>query len=161
VLVELADSLTERNPDGSYSNLSDVGTAVDCLDRPWPRTIPAWQAAAARAAKGAPLFGRTLVYGSLPCAYWPVPSRPVLSGPAPAGAPPVLVVGDLHDPATPYGWAVALARWLDRGRGQNGVLLGWNGEGHTSYMQGSNCVDNAVDAYLISLRTPPNGTVCP
>jgi pimeloyl-ACP methyl ester carboxylesterase len=161
VLVELADSLTERNPDGSYSNLSDVGTAVDCLDRPWPRSIPAWQAAAARAAKGAPLFGHTLVYGSLPCAYWPVPSRPVLSGPAPAGAPPVLVVGDLHDPATPYGWAVALARWLDRGRGQNGVLLGWNGEGHTSYMQGSNCVDNAVDAYLISLRTPPNGTVCP
>jgi hypothetical protein len=138
-----------------------VGTAVDCLDRPWPRSIPAWQAAAAKAAKRAPLFGPTLVYGSLPCAYWPVPSRPVLSGPAPAGAPPVLVVGDLHDPATPYGWAEALARWLDRGGAQKGVLLGWNGEGHTSYMQGSACVDNAVDAYLISLRTPPNGTVCP
>ncbi len=161
VLVELADSLVQRNPDGSYSNLSDVGTAVDCLDRPWPRSIPAWQAAAARAAKAAPLFGPTLVYGSLPCAYWPVPSQPVLSGAssggtAPAGAPPVLVVGDLHDPATPYGWAVALARWL-----HPGVLLGWNGEGHTSYMQGSGCVDNAVDAYLISLRTPANGTVCP
>jgi pimeloyl-ACP methyl ester carboxylesterase len=161
VLVELADSLVERNPDGSYSNLSDVGTAVDCLDRSWPHSIPAWQAAAAAAAKVAPLFGPTLVYGSLPCAYWPVPSQPVLSGSVsagtvPAGAPPVLVVGDLHDPATPYGWAVALARWL-----HPGVLLGWNGEGHTSYMQGSACVDNAVDAYLISLRTPPPGTTCP
>jgi pimeloyl-ACP methyl ester carboxylesterase len=177
VLVELADSLTERNPDGSYSNLSDVGTAVDCIDRPWPRSIATWQAAAAAAAKVAPLFGPTLVYGSLPCAYWSVPARQVLSGTAsaPAGAasaaggtasasggvPPVLVVGDLHDPATPYAWAVALARWLRQGGRQQGVLLGWNGEGHTSYMQGSSCVDNAVDAYLISLRTPPNGTVCP
>jgi pimeloyl-ACP methyl ester carboxylesterase len=159
VLVELADSLVERNPDGSYSNLSDVGTAVDCIDRTWPRPIAAWQAAAAAAAKVAPLFGPTLVYGSLPCAYWPVPAQPVLSGTASGGtapAPPVLVVGDLHDPATPYAWAVALARWL-----HPGVLLGWNGEGHTSYMQGSSCVDAAVDAYLISLRTPPTGTVCP
>jgi pimeloyl-ACP methyl ester carboxylesterase len=157
VLVELADSLTERNPDGSYSNLSDVGTAVDCIDRPWPRSIAAWQAAAAAAAKVAPLFGPTLVYGSLPCAYWPVPARQVLPGAslAPAGAPAVLVVGDLHDPATPYAWAGTLARWL-----RPGVLLGWNGEGHTSYMQGSSCVDAAVDAYLISLQAPPNGTVC-
>jgi pimeloyl-ACP methyl ester carboxylesterase len=156
VLVELADSLVERNSDGSYSNLSDVGTAVNCLDRPWPRPIAAWRAAAARAARLAPLFGPTLVYGSLPCASWPVPSRPVLSGAAPSGAPPVLVVGDLHDPATPYAWAVALAHWL-----HPGVLLGWNGEGHTSYRQGSACVDSAVDAYLISLRTPRSGTVCP
>jgi hypothetical protein len=28
-------------------------------------------------------------------------------------------------------------------------------------MQGSSCVDNAVDAYLISLRAPHNATVCP
>jgi len=42
-----------------------------------------------------------------------------------------------------------------------GVLVGWNGEGHTSYMQGSSCVDNTVDAYLLSLRTPHSGTVCP
>jgi pimeloyl-ACP methyl ester carboxylesterase len=160
VLVELADSLTERNPNGSYSNLSDLGTAVDCIDRRWPTSITAWQAAAAAAAKVSPLFGPTLVFGSLPCAYWPVPARPVLSGP-PRGAPPVLVLGDLHDPATPYAWAGALARWLQQGGGQQGVLLGWNGEGHTSYGQGSSCVDNAVDAYLISLRTPPNATVCP
>lgn len=51
---------------------------------------------------------------------------------------------------------MALARWL-----RTGVLLSWNGAGHTSYREGSSCVDNAVDAYLISLRTPPNGMVCP
>ena len=162
LLVELADSLLERNSDGTYSNLADLGTAVDCVDRPWPRSIGAWRTAAAAAAKVSPLFGPTLVYGSLPCAYWPVPAHPVLSGAAsaPGGAPPVLVLGDLHDPATPYGWAVALAAWLRQGPSTRSVLLGWNGQGHTSYQQGSSCVDDAVDAYLTSLRTPPNGKVC-
>jgi hypothetical protein len=73
-----------------------------------------------------------------------------------AGAPPILVVGDLHDPATPYQWAVSLSRDL-----ASGVLLGWNGEGHTSYFQGSSCVDSTVDSYLISLHVPRSGTVCP
>lgn len=160
-LVELADSLEQRSPNGTYSNLSDVGTAVDCVDRSWPRSLAAWQSAAVAAARVAPLFGPTLVWGSLPCAYWPVPASPVLAGssssaaPSPGHGPAVLVVGDLHDPATPYPWAVALARWLP-----HGVLLGWNGEGHTSYMQGSSCVDATVDAYLISLQVPRNGTVC-
>jgi pimeloyl-ACP methyl ester carboxylesterase len=185
VLVELADTLVARHPNGTYSNLSDVGTAVDCVDRGWPKSLGAWQVAAAAAAKVAPLFGPTLVWGSLPCAYWPIPASPVLTGtsssaaggaagsssPAggqpsagpssPAGGQPspVLVVGDLHDPATPYAWAGALARWLGPA-GVRGVLLGWNGEGHTSYMEGDSCVNAAVDAYLIQLQVPRNGTVC-
>ena len=72
VLVELADFLVERNPNGTYSNLSDAGTSVDCLDRAWPRSLGPWRAAAAAAAKIAPLFGAPIVWGSLPCAYWPV-----------------------------------------------------------------------------------------
>jgi pimeloyl-ACP methyl ester carboxylesterase len=162
LLVELADSLFQRSSDGSYSNLSDLGTAVDCIDRPWPRSIGAWQSAASAAAKVSPLFGPALVYGSLPCAYWPLPAHPVLSGAvsAPGGAPPILVLGDLHDPATPYAWAVALAAWLRHGPSTRSALLGWNGQGHTSYQQGSACVDDAVDSYLISLQTPPNGKVC-
>jgi len=154
ILVELANYLMERNPNGTYSNLSDAELSVDCIDRPWPRSLPAWQAAASAASKAAPLFGAPLVWGSLPCAYWPVRSS-VLRVRA-AGAPRILVVGDLHDPATPYQWAVALSRDL-----ASGVLLGWNGEGHTSYMEGSTCVDNTVDSYLLSLRTPKSGTVCP
>jgi pimeloyl-ACP methyl ester carboxylesterase len=162
VLVQLADAMLLGSPDGRDSNLVDVENAVDCIDRPWPKSVAAYQAAAAAAAKAAPLFGLSFVYGSLACAYWPVPSHHVLSGPAsgttaPAsgGVPPVLVLGELRDPATPYAGAVALARWL-----RSGVLLGWDGAGHTSYLEGSSCVDNAVDAYLISLRVPRAGTVC-
>jgi len=154
LLVELANYLMERNSNGTYSNLSDVFMSVSCIDRPWPKSLSAWQSAAAAAAKAAPLFGAANVWGSLPCAYWRVPATTVHV--TATGAPPILVVGDLHDPATPYAWAVSLSRDL-----ASGVLLGWNGEGHTSYMEGSTCVNNAVDSYLIGLKTPRSGTICP
>jgi pimeloyl-ACP methyl ester carboxylesterase len=159
VLVELANLLMERKPNGTYSNLSDAELSVDCVDRPWPRSLAAWRAAASSAAKAAPLFGAANVWGSLPCAYWPVASSALSVSSAmrvrAVGARPILVVGDLHDPATPYQWARSLSREL-----ASGVLLGWNGEGHTSYMEGSSCVNNAVDTYLITLVTPRIGTIC-
>jgi pimeloyl-ACP methyl ester carboxylesterase len=155
VLVELGDVLVERNRNGHYSNLTAAELAVDCVDRPWPRSLSAWQTAAASAARAAPMFGAAIMWGSLPCAYWPVrAAAPVrLTG---AGAPPILVVGNLRDPATPFRWAKALAADL-----KSGVLLGWNGDGHTAYMMGSSCIDSAVDRYLISLVPPRNGTLCP
>jgi len=155
VLVQLANLLLERNQDGTYSNLVDADTAISCVDRPWPRSLAAWRAQAAAAGRTAPLFGPPIVWGNLPCAYWPVPPAPLPRITA-AGAPPILVVGTTRDPATPYRWARALAAGLS-----SGVLLGWNGDGHTAYGEGSACVDTIVNAYLISLKVPRSGIVCP
>ena len=154
VLVELANLLVERNPNGTYTNLADADTSISCLDRPWPRSLAAWQAAASAASRAAPLFGAPIVWGSLPCAYWPVPAYPLPRIRA-AGAPPILVVGTLRDPATPYRWAQALAGDLS-----SGVLLGWDGDGHTAYGEGSACVDTIVTDYLIDLSVPRSGLVC-
>jgi len=154
VLVQLSNLLYERNPDGSYANLADADISISCLDRPWPHSLVTWQAAAAAAARAAPLFGAPTVWGSLLCAYWPVPSYPLPRIRA-VGARPILVVGTLRDPATPYRWAQALAGDLS-----SGVLLGWNGDGHTAYGEGSACVDTIVNDYLISLAVPRSGTVC-
>jgi pimeloyl-ACP methyl ester carboxylesterase len=164
VLVALADLLVERGPNGRYSNLTAAETAVDCIDRPWPRSLAAWRSAAAAAERAAPQFGAAIMWGSLPCAYWPVSAAAAAAaaGVSPsarlhaAGAPPILVVGTTRDPATPFRWAQALAHDL-----ASGVLLGWNGNGHTAYMMGSSCVDSAVDRYLISLVPPRSGTMCP
>ena len=155
VLVALGDALVERDRSGHYSNLSSAELAVDCVDRPWPRNLATWQTAASGAARAAPMFGAAIMWGSLPCAYWPVrPAAPArLRG---AGAPPILVVGNTRDPATPFRWAKALARDL-----KSGVLLAWNGDGHTAYMMGSSCIESAVDKYLINLVPPRNGTLCP
>lgn len=100
------------------------------------------------------MFGAALVWGSLACAYWPVPSYPQPQIKA-AGAPPILVVGTLRDPATPYRWAQAMAGDL-----ASGALLGWNGDGHTAYGEGSACIDTIVNDYLIDLAVPRSGTVC-
>jgi pimeloyl-ACP methyl ester carboxylesterase len=158
VLVELANALWERNGSGQYTNLADANMAVDCLDRPWPTGaggLARWRAAAVSAARSAPAFGASIMWGSLPCAYWPVRAYPVPSIRA-AGAPPILVIGNKRDPATPYRWAQALAGDL-----KSGVLLGWNGNGHTAYMMGSSCVDATVNRYLLNLAVPRAGTVCP
>ena len=68
----------------------------------------------------------------------------------------VLVVGNLHDPATPYQGANDLAKTMG-----NAELLTWNGEGHTSYLEGSTCIDNYVNAYLLDGTLPPANTTCP
>jgi pimeloyl-ACP methyl ester carboxylesterase len=153
-LLELANQLYGRMPNGTYSTLANAVTAIDCLDRPWPRSLAPWQAAASTAQRAAPMFGAAIVWGSLACAYWPVPAYPLPRIRA-AGAPPILVVGTLRDPATPYRSAQALAGDL-----ASGVLLGWNGDGHTAYGEGSACVDTIVDNYLINLAVPRSGTIC-
>ena len=68
---------------------------------------------------------------------------------------PILVVGTTRDPATPLVWAKALAGQLD-----NGVLVTRDGDGHTGYRQGSSCVDDTVESYLVSGTVPPKAVTC-
>ena len=51
------------------------------------------------------------------------------------------MVGTTRDPATPYEWAVALADQLE-----SGVLVSRDGDGHTGYNSGNECVDEASRA---------------
>jgi hypothetical protein len=69
---------------------------------------------------------------------------------------PLLLSNGRYDPPTGYDWATGVARQL----GRHGVLLTYDGPGHGSYNR-SGCVEQAVDAYLISQTLPPRGTVCP
>ena len=39
-------------------------------------------------------------------------------------------------------------------------LIVFEGEGHTAYNRGSDCVDDAVDGYLIDLEPPDDDTRC-
>jgi pimeloyl-ACP methyl ester carboxylesterase len=154
-LLLFADSLTERNNDGSYSNLIESNLAINCVDRPAPRRVSSYTSAARAFAKQAPDFGAAIEYGALPCAFWRVPpvekTHPVHA----AGAPPILVIGTTRDPATPYVWAQALASQL-----KSGVLLTYTGDGHTAYVRHNLCVDAAVHSYVEDLTPPKAGTVC-
>jgi hypothetical protein len=72
-----------------------------------------------------------------------------------AGAAPILVVGTIRDPATPYAWAQGLASQL-----ASATLLTFNGDGHTAYKRGSTCIDSAVDGYFLHGVMPAPGLIC-
>ena len=42
---------------------------------------------------------------------------------------------------------------------QSAGLLTFYGEGHTAYLN-NNCIDKAVNKYMLSVVLPPKGTVC-
>ncbi|MFC0626974.1 alpha/beta hydrolase [Kribbella deserti] len=72
------------------------------------------------------------------------------------GAPKILMLNGLHDPATGYAWALNVKRQL----GSTAVLVTYEGAGHVAYTRNT-CTRAAVDNYLVHLITPPDGTRCP
>jgi pimeloyl-ACP methyl ester carboxylesterase len=155
ILASLADTYTGRLPGGEYDNDTEAFYATGCLDGAAP---PPGELApmAQRIAAEAPYFGAATLWLGAPCSVWPVPPD---GSPAPvraAGAPPIVVLGTTNDPATPLAWAEALAAQLESAR-----LVVYDGEGHLAYARGDECVDRAVDAYLVDLEPPPAGLRCP
>ena len=69
--------------------------------------------------------------------------------------PPIVVVGTTRDPATPYKWAQGLAEEL-----RSGVLVSRDGDGHTGFRQGNECVDTAIESYLVAGTVPRDGLSC-
>ena len=153
-LHEAIDNWLGRVHDPEQPEAPDANLVINCTDaRPGPPK-PAILAAARRLEARYTVFGR---YGSgwlVGCKYW-TGVRHVLPVPEAAGAPPIVVVGTRHDPATPYAGAVAMARILGSGH-----LLTWEGFTHTAYGQ-TDCVNEAVDAYLVDLVVPDEGATCP
>jgi pimeloyl-ACP methyl ester carboxylesterase len=152
-IFTLADRYAQRDPKGEYTNLLDANTAINCADTKERTPDAIVRKALASWRQKYPLFGSSLALGLLGCQQWQAGRQPPPAVRA-AGAPPLLVVGTVNDPATPYASARVLARTLASGR-----LLTWNGEGHTAYPK-TPCVTALVNAYLVSLQVPRAGARC-
>lgn len=156
LMLYLADLNAGRDEDGEYgSNINDAFTAINCLDSSAPSDTETLRSQAEQLDEASPTIGRFLAYGGANCAEWP--EKPV-DEPAPASAPgaaPIVVIGTQGDPATPYEWAPALADQLE-----SGVLVSWNGQGHTAYGRAGECIGAAVDGYLIDGEVPEDGLTC-
>lgn len=155
-MLQLSDAYFDRRADGSYgSNGNQVIYAVNCLDGGDVLTLEQTKAQLPRFTKASPVFGPSLVWGAMGCPNWPAK----VTNPVPEidaeGAAPIVVIGTTRDPATPYESAEALAEQLD-----SGVLLTRDGDGHTAYMSGNDCISKAVDDYLVDGTVPPDGKVC-
>jgi len=154
----LADFYYNRDTDGTYADNSlEAFLAIYCVDYP-VETDPTVLAAEEELLKAAsPTTYRAFpVTGDLLCANWPFqyagPPITTLTG---KGAPPVLVVATTGDPATPYEWGVALADQLE-----SATLITFNGEGHTAYGQGNECIVSTVDEYFLKGTVPPTDPDC-
>lgn len=155
LFLQLADSAEGRNGDGTYSsNAKGYGAAVECLDWGASSDIASYDGRGALMAYASTLFGPFFQYADVGCMYWPVKGRHVNEDLTAAGAPPILVVAATGDPATPYPEAEAVAS-----RTPGAVLLTRDGWGHGSYFA-SQCVQDAENAYLISLTLSSMRQVC-
>lgn len=146
-LRRLADSYRDFGGFTSYA-------AVVCVDTPPPRGAEAYAAFARRAAQAAPRFGASVANELLPCATWPAPPVGEARGITAPDAPPILVVGNTGDAATPYENAVTVADRL-----VSGVLVTADIDGHGGY-GASGCVTRHVDDYLIRLELPGGDPRC-
>lgn len=127
---------------------------VLCADSDNPTNAAAWSAVG-RLQDLRSHFGRLWAWRSIPCATWTGHDQDRYTGPwNMRTSNPVLVVGSLYDPATPYAGAKAVAAMLPGAR-----LLTLNGEGHVSRGL-SPCIDDAEVTYLLTKQLPPVGTVC-
>ena len=154
-LMQLAFAYAFRQPGGGYrSNIMEALYAVNCLDRPEPEGAER-EAMVEEAAGAAPIWGEMMAGTSGPCSQWPYEPVGEPRTIEAKGANPILVVGTTGDPATPYVWAEQLDRQL-----ASSTLLTYEGDGHTAYMRQNDCVDQAVDGYLLSGEMPEAGTVC-
>ena len=155
-LLEMVDSFTGREPDGSYrSNAVDALYAVSCLDRPDRADAAQTHQFAQEWSTTAPTFGPELAWANLPCATWPAPASFVPHAVTAATEIPVVLVGTRYDPATPYAWAEAVSKQLPNNR-----LVTYEDDGHTGYGDNS-CVNRAVDEFLIAGQPPTPGATCP
>jgi pimeloyl-ACP methyl ester carboxylesterase len=146
-----------REPDGSPDPAGDRFAAISASEREWPRDVDSYLERGAREWAEFPHFWASFAYSEIGYALWPVRDDDAYGGPftvAPSSAT-TLVVGTTNDPATPYAGAVDLV--AEQG---NARLLTMDGDGHTAHGGNSACIDSAVEAYVVDLRLPPEGTVC-
>jgi pimeloyl-ACP methyl ester carboxylesterase len=138
-----------------YANFLEGFPGVACADADDPDSYDAFVDAGIDAEAANGYFGRLWTWASAICVDWPGTDGDRYMGPFDTETDnPVLVVGAKWDPATRYEGAVIAHDLLP-----NSALLTVDSWGHTSLFQ-SACADAAIAAYLISITTPAEGTVC-
>ena len=152
-VLALYDDYYGRSADGSYDDALEAYFAINCLDDPGSKDPQAVFAMQQQFADVAPRLGASWILELEFCASWPVPAAPPVAVDA-RGAGPVVVVGTTGDPATPLAGTRHQSEALEDGR-----LIVVTANQHTGY--GANeCVDRAVDAYLVDLTVPIDELQC-
>ena len=130
--------------------------AVECPESPNPRPAGVFRKLARITVARSGLIGLLTPWADEICANWPAVAADNYTGPwNKPTASAILVIGNTHDPSTPYARAVALSEELANAR-----LLTVEGYGHTVLLNASACASQYESEYLVNGTLPPAGTVC-
>lgn len=156
-LILLSDLINNRDADGKYlDNSLSALYAVNCVDYADALTPDQLLGEVKRLSKTSEFFAPLFGWGSSACLGWMNQELESVRKLNAKPATSVLIVGTTYDPATPPAWAYSLSKQI-----KNSKVIEWQGDGHTAYRRGSKCVDDIVDAYLISGKLPNDGQICP
>ena len=125
-LLANADEYTDRTSSGYSDNAGEVIYAVNCLDRPDITSVAVGKSEEAKFKAESPRFGSFLLWGSLPCANWPVKPTGKPHKITAAGSKPIVVVGDDAGPRH----AVRLGGRAGRAAGERSTDLAGRGRSH-------------------------------
>jgi pimeloyl-ACP methyl ester carboxylesterase len=140
---------------GRYPNFPEGFPGVACSDSINPSSYQVWHDQGVIADERFGYFGRFWTWISSICARWSGSDQSRYLGPFDRRtANPLLVIGNLFDPATRYQGAERVHQLLP-----NSALLTVYGWGHTSLFL-SRCADRVSVAYLLELATPRPGKIC-
>ena len=122
--------------------------AVECTDAPWPN----WRKQehdAYRIASTAPFLAWNNTWYNAPCLTWPVPStKPVKI--KDRGVPPILMIEETNDAATPFRGALEARRTFRR----SVMIEGVGGTTHAGSLSGVACTDDKIADYLLTGALP-------
>ncbi|GIM89108.1 peptidase [Paractinoplanes toevensis] len=138
---DLYDSAYPQEPGGDNGTAGYLATV--CTDSKWPRDYATWKRDATRLHRVAPYETWANVWFNAPCLFWPAraadPAR--IDG---GQAPPVLLLSETFDAATPFSGALEARRRFPR----SVLIEGVGGSTHAASLNGVACTDDAVAAYL-------------
>ena len=129
-------------------------SANRCLDFPDTGNQASWDAALASYRRDYPVFHSLVPQHDAYCHGWGHTGKTEPVDVDVDATNPVLVVGILHDPATPYPWSKAL---VSRLRNSHLLSVDMYGHGATGF---NSCATAKVNDYFVKGALPSDGEVC-
>ena len=134
-----------RGADNGYA----IYLGTQCTDVAWPTSWAKWTSDNWAVHRRAPFETWANAWYNAPCRTWPakadVPAN--VSGET---APPILLISETLDAATPFGGALEVRKRFPR----SALIEGVGGTTHAGSLFGNRCVDDAVAAYLATGALP-------
>lgn len=131
----------------ALSEFSATNTAVTCNDTSWNQDLSHWRQVDDRNAAQFPMLGGAHL--AVPCLYWkggPSVTKPGL----PVNMPPLLMLQNEYDPATPKEGALAAFAATPNAR----MIMIDNEPQHAAFPYDTDCVDLPVTHYLLTGELP-------